>query len=280
MSSPVRDRTRPRRPFAYPARPVIRGGSGLGDSLYLQAVCRHMIAKGIKLKVCSNYPEIFAPLGDAAHVQEFKRIGVNYLAHYSQRRHVKETTQFQDCCIQARINSPVELKLDWVVSPAATWWSLKDHGKPISIVGLPRAPMGRADGLGAELLPSMGFYQKIIDYMRESGFLIVQVGSGHPLHQLRGIDVDLANQTTITDLIDIVALADAVICYPSFLIPLAESLDKRFLTLFSSRGLECHHNFLRFITPQKVIHRKDLGSFVIDTQPEALHDATAHFFRP
>lgn len=257
---------------------AIRGGSGLGDAIYLQAVCRDLIAKGRKgLIVCTDYPEVFAPIAKHIRLKAFQRDGIGILGHYSMRRQVQETTQFEDCCIQAGIMTPVELKLDWQVQSKC--FGLREHGKPIAVVGLPRAPMGRTDGYGRELLPHMKVYQSLVDMARDKGYLTVQLGSGRTLHNLSGIDVDLSNQTTVADLIDIVAISDAVICYPSFLVPMAEALDKRYVSLFANEGMKAPNGFLRWITPNKIIHRKDLGSFIIDDdEPEMVTDATKHIF--
>lgn len=255
---------------------AIRGGSGLGDAIYLQSVCRHLISKGrSNLIACTDYPDVFRPLSGKIRVKGFEKSGVGILGHYSMRRQVQETTQFEDCCIQAGIVEPVTMKLDWIVE--SNCHNLKDHQKPIAVIGLPRHPMARKDGFGRELLPRKEAYQRMVDAARASGFLTVQVGSGAAIYNLDGIDVDLSGRTTITELIDIVAISDAVICYPSFLVPLAESLDKRFICLFSMEGLKCERGFLRWITPKKIIHRIDLGSFVIDDEPDRVGDATLHF---
>lgn len=235
----------------------IRGGSGLGDSIYLQAVCRYLLSKGHALKIHTNYPDVFRNLRGEYEIAGFSKININILAHYSMRRKIKGFSQFEDCCIEAGLKEPVELKLDW----QATSNTIK---KPYAVVGLPRSPMARTDGMGAELLPCMKAYQRIIDKLKAQGYLIVQVGAGEPLHKLQNIDVDLANQTSVSELIDVVSLSDFVICYPSFLVPLAESLDKRYVTLFSHRGLVSPKIFLRQITPDKVMHCKDLGRFVVD----------------
>lgn len=252
----------------------IRAGSGLGDSLYLQSVCRHLVAQGKHLNVCSNYPEIFSPLGDRVTLHPFKREGVGIVAHYTQRRHNIRTTQFEDCCIQAGITERVELTLDWKHKKRFSFDRCR-----FAVIGLPRAPMGRDDGMAMELLPDMQTYQRVIDAMRARGFLIVQVGAGEPLYSLERIDIDLANKTTVSEMIDVVSLSDAVVCYPSFLIPLAESLGKKYLTVFSAKGLVCHKIILRQITPEKLIHRKELGAYIMDDKPEEVASVTAsHFY--
>lgn len=268
-----------RRGLTVPLDPnAIRGGSGLGDALYLQSVCRHLIAIGrTNLVARTDYPDVFLPLAGKIGIKEFTKTGVGIIGHYSMRRQIQETSQFKDCCLQAGITSPVELKLDWRVNPPPV--DLRAYGKRIAVIGLPRPPMARKDGFGRELLPRKDAYQRMVDGARAAGYLTVQVGAGNPVYHLQGIDIDLANKTTIPELFDIVAASDVVVCYPSFLVPLAESLGKQFICLFAMEGLKCDRNFLRWVTPEKVIHRNDLGCHVTDEELIGVENAALHFFR-
>lgn len=243
----------------------IRCGRGLGDSLYLQAVVRHLIKRdGLRMRVKSDYPDVFRPLGDRVEVVPFDR-RVDIIAHYSVRKGVEGTTQFQDCCIAAGIKEPVELALDWSVTNAALVASL--GSRPILVVQLPRTPMGRTDGFGASLLPDCRVIQRFIDEAKPT-HTIVQIGAGTPLFRFAGIDVDLANKTTVAEAIDAVSAADRCLGYPSFLVPLAESLNKPALFVWSSRGLRDGQMFVRRITPQKVLH-KATSRHVVDEMETA-----------
>jgi hypothetical protein len=244
----------------------IRCGMGLGDSLYLQSVVRHFVKRGMRLKVCSAWPDVFKPLGDMVEVVPFTRQGVQILAHYSMRKAVKGTTQFQDCCIQAGIGEPVELKLDWTPENHALIDRLKAHGKKIVVVQLPRNPMGRTDGFGKELMPRCEVIQKIIDSWQGKALLVL-IGAGTPLFEFKGIDIDLSNKTSVTDLLDVASIADAFLGYCSFMVPLAESFSKPALFVWSSKGISAIDPFIRSITPEKVLHCKT-SQFVIDTWDE------------
>lgn len=252
----------------------IRGGMGLGDALYVQAIARYLVQRGERLKVCTAWPDVFGPLGDRVQIEGFRRANVSILAHYSLRKKQAATTQFQDCCIEAGISGPVELRLDWRPPQGRIVEGLREDGRPVLCVQLPRNPMGRTDGFGAELLPNCRKIQAAIDAARGRA-LIVQVGSGAPLFRFSGIDVDLANKTTVSELIDIAAAADLFLGYPSFLLPLAESLAKPVLMVFSSRGLESRTLYVRLITPRKLLHSASSRA-VIDSDTdqkigEAMH---------
>lgn len=254
---------------------TIRGGKGLGDSLYVQSVARHLVARGESLRAATTYPDVFKPLG--IDCIPFTRVGIQILAHYSTRK-AKATTQFEDCCITAGIKEPVELKLDWRVTDRELTERLLWHGKPIVLVQLPRDPMGRIDGFGAELLPDCERIQCAIDVVHGRA-LTVQVGAGRPLFGFRGIDIDLSNKTTVSQLMDVASAATAAIGYVSFVLPMCESLDKKALLVWSRRGLKSKTQYIRQITPQKVVHRPDLVTSVLDGKDDDIDAAAESLLR-
>ena len=248
----------------------IRGGRGLGDSIYVQSVCRHLIERGSEpLRVCSDWPDVFLPLGEKVKVVPFTRNKIDILAHYSTRKGEK-TTQFHDCCISAGIDGLVDLRLDWPTTPGPLVNQVRAPGKPVICVQLPRTPMGRTDGFGKELLPDCNVIQRFID--RLAGLAtIVQIGAGQALYKFTGIDIDLANKTTVRELIDVASVADGFIGYCSFVLPLAESLKKPSIMVWARAGLKANHMYIRRITPEKIIEYArtqyvidDCGDYEID----------------
>lgn len=244
---------------------------GLGDSLYLQSVARHLVRQGHRLEVCSKWPDVFRPLGDRVRVVPFRRDRIDRLAHYSMRKD-KPTDQFVDCCIQAGIVEPVDLRLDWVPVNMGLIERVRSHGKPVVLVQLPREPMDRKDGYGSELLPDCRVIQKAIDALRGRA-LIVQVGSGAPLYRFEGIDIDFAGMTSVSDLIDLAYACDAMLGYVSFFVPLAESFGKPALFVWSRRGLSSRTDYIRTITPQKILHRASSRHVFDDCSAEAVEAA-------
>lgn len=231
----------------------IRGGMGLGDALYLQAVVRHLVNQGERLRVCTAWPEVFRPLGDKVQTVPFTRAGVDLVAHYTRRKN-HPTTQLQDMRIEAGIKDPVDLVIDWTPTDAALIERLQAPGRRIVCVQLPRAPMGRTDGFGHELLPDCRVIQRVIDALPPD-VLKVQIGAGRPLFKFSGIDVDLADQTSVSQLLDVASIADGFVGYVSFLAPLAESFKKPAMFVWSKLGLRSNTGFIRLITPAKVLER-------------------------
>jgi hypothetical protein len=236
----------------------IRGGSGLGDSIYVAAIARAFLKQSEQVEVCSAWPDVFRFL--PVTVSPFRRERITNLAHYSSRKGLTGTTQFEDCCTAARIEA--DLILEW--QPTET---KLPRDKPIVCVQMPRAPMGRLDGFGKDLLPDCRRIQQAIDMLKGRA-KIVQVGSGQPVFKFTGIDVDLSNRTTVAELIDVACVADAFLGYVSFIVPLAESLNKKALLVWSRKGLQSGHQYIRQITPAKALHKQS-SRFVIDNCSEA-----------
>lgn len=255
-----------KRPRTY----SIRGGMGLGDSLYLQGVARYFVEKGFSLEVCSKWPEVFSQL-DGVHVTSFRRNNIDILAHYSLRKPRTDTNQWQDCCIQAGIKEPWELKLNWQPSS-----KLITGNRPYVCLSLPRVPMDRKDGIGRSLMPSYAAIQRVIDRLKDR-FLIVQIGAGPALHQFQGIDIDMSNKTSVAELLDIGYWASGFIGYVSFIVPLAESFSKPGLFIWSHKGLKDRYPYVRQISPQKILS-KETSKWVMDSVSEREIDAAANAF--
>jgi hypothetical protein len=244
---------------------TIRCGRGLGDSLYLQAVARHLRQQGQKLRVATDYPEIFSQLD--VETMPFNRLHIDIVAHYSARRGYKDTTQFEDCCLQAGISRKTEFKIDWSPVKTALIDSLISHGKPILLVQMARNPMNRTDGFGMEVLPKCEVIQAVIDRIKEH-CLIVLIGGGKSLFKFQNIDIDLSNKTSVTDLLDIASCADGMLGYCSFMVPLAESFDKPALFVWSKRSLVSTDQVIRSMTPQKILH-KTTSHYLLDSADHA-----------
>lgn len=256
----------------------MRGGSGLGDAIYLQSVARYYADAGKDVEACSNWSDVFLPLQGRIKVSVFRKERINCVVHYSNRRGVAGTDQFQDCCLNAGITEPVELRLDWKIrgrGPHVT--RVCRDGRPIILVQLPRVPMGRRDGLGSELLPNCQTIQRAIDQLK-GRVLLVQIGRGVPLYKFKGIDIDLANHTSVAGMIDVASVAHGMLGYCSFVVPLAESLNKPALLVWSRRGLNARHAFVRQITPAKILHRASSRAIFDDCSDEELTGAVDGFF--
>ena len=257
----------------------IRSGSGLGDGIYLYSIVKYLANENKKtpIKVFCKWKDVFLPLGDRITVEEFSRAHINTLAHYSMRKQVKGTNQFEDMWIQAGIDkSKVKADFDWTptIGPKRDDLvpAIKEaaKGKPILCVRFPTMPMGRKDNFAVELLPQAGPFIKAVARLKQR-FFVVQIGSGKCLTEIPQelIDIDFAGKTTLPQMFDIAYNADAFFGQCSFIIPLSEGMAKPGLICFSERGMKSRDRFISSITPEKIIHRKDILKTFIDTDSEA-----------
>lgn len=258
----------------------IRGGSGLGDAIYLQSVVRHLVYQGNKkLEVVNNYPDVFRNIPHI-RVQPFVRASVDIVAHYPSRRAFQETTQFEDMQIVGKIKGPVEMQLDWEVLNHKLINDILDraNGKPILWAGVAREPMGRNDKFGMDLVPPQQPYNDALEILSEHYF-IVEVGRGPALYPLSHTHYSLMDKTkSTTDLIDIATICDAFIGQCGYIIPLAESFHKKLMIVWNHKQFESvfpngqPNKFIRYCTPKKILHRRDTSSFIMDSDPKEKRD--------
>jgi hypothetical protein len=207
---------------------------------------------------------VFLPLKDKVQFAPFSRNNIDYLAHYSKRKE-ENTTQFEDCCIEAGVCA--EYKLDWETQNHKLIAGLS---KPYVLVHTPRTPMDRKDGFGAELFPDCRVMDEVLDILN---LHVVQAGKGQKKHVLKRVDTDLHNQTSVTDLFDLAMNAEYIVGQCSLIIPLAESLDKKLMVIWSSKGLKSDNKYVSRITPRKILHKETSHYVMDDWDKEQIQDA-------
>ena len=247
----------------------MRAGSGLGDTLYLQGVARYFVEKGVTVEVCARpeYWDVFKFLN--VKTSNFRRSPITHCAHYTPRKGSVGTNQWQDCCIGAGIRGKYEFKLDWKPTNKELCFQIKNLPGPRIAVGLPRVPLGRSDGVGAELLPNCKRIQQVIDAYKDKVSFIL-VGEGKPLYTFSGIHLDLSNKTTVSDLIDAAWCVDGFLAYVSYIVPLAESLYKPAFFVWSRAGLNAPMEFFRQVTPEKILSRPTSRAVIDDCSDDEL----------
>lgn len=253
----------------------IRGGSGLGDAMYVRAVAEYLVSQGHKVEACSNYVDVFA--GANVLVTPFRRQRIDRLAHYSTRKGSVGTNQWQDVCDTAGIPR-MPLHMDWTVRNAGLVQEVREAagGKPIVLVHGGRSPMARTDGFGKELLPKVEAFCEVLGELADC--FLVQIGRADQIYDLP-CDLNLNGATSITDLFDLALSCEAVVGQCSFVIPLAEVFDKPLLIVWAARGMKADmHPYIKQITPQKVLSKSTSMHVVDDWNAERMREAV-HAFR-
>ena len=240
----------------------IRGGSGLGDSIYLRPIVEYLAVSN-PITVLSFFPDVFLGCKNVS-VEPFQKSNVDVIAHYSTRRHIQTSTQYNDMVVTARIKEPVPLRFEWQIQNLELVRTLIDtaKGRPIILVHGGRAPFGRADGYGMEVMPWRCGFLPILETLSDCFLVRIGKGEQYPLK----VDMDLQDLTTVTDLLDLGYICDGVVTQCGYPVPLAECFDKPLLAVWSARGLTSPKELIRTITPQKILS-KSTSKYVLDDWP-------------
>ena len=253
----------------------IRGGSGLGDALYVRPIAEHYARAGALVQVLSDWPDVF--LGAGVEVAPFAKQNVDVVAHYAPYKRVPGSTQWEDVCRCAKLGAPLPLRIDWTIRNTALVARLKRQAgkRPLVLVHSGREPMGRRDRFGIELLPQREAFEAALAACGDC--CLVQVGRAAQLYPLTP-ESNLNGNTTVADLIDVAWACDAWVAQCSFAVPLAEAFGKPLLAIWSAAGLASKQRYISTITPEKVLSAPS-SHYVVDDWPIERIAATARAFR-
>lgn len=240
----------------------IRGGSGLGDSLYLRSVAEYFIRRGEAITVCSDFPCIF--IGSGAKVEPFRRNNVDIVAHYPSRN-AAPTNQWQDICISAGIREPLEHRFAWTVQRQDRCDEILEWaaGRPIVLIAAAHPPMTRKDAFCTEILPAEDAIACASNAL--SDCYRIQIGGEAPLYDIPH-DIDLTGLGSVADLLDLASLASGMLGQCGYIIPLAEAFDKPLLCVWSANVPTAREQYVRRLTPHKVFSKAS-SRFVVDDYP-------------
>lgn len=255
----------------------VRGGSGLGDSIYLRPIVDYLVENGERVTVLSFFPDVF--IGSGATVEPFNKTQIDVLAHYSLDRKNQTTNQWQDVLKCAGVAADIPLRFTWNIRNRRLVDDLKAKagGRKIIVVHGGRTPFGRSDGMGMEILPERAAFAVTLAAMK--GCFLVRVGQGNQLYPL-AVDVDLNDKTSVSDLLDIAAVCDGVVTQCGFPVPLAECFDKPVLVVWSARGLVSVQPIIALITPAKILCKPTSRYVMDDWDAESIRAAARTFCQP
>jgi len=248
---------------------ILKGASGLGDSIYAYPIVKHYCEKHDDITVMSNYPELFAdlPVKVIRHTKDNSDIRFTY----GIRKYTPGTNQFQDSVISAKIKEDLKLEIPWSIKNdkmiARINKLFRRSGKKFKCaLAVPYKPFGRTDDFGKEMTVNYKIIDELIKKFKDNVFFI-QVGRFKPLYRYNNLDVDMNFKTTIPDLMDIVTYCDIGITQVGNLLPICECRNTPVLAFFSENGFKSESKFVRAITPGKTLC-KISSVAAIDTEPQ------------
>lgn len=254
----------------------VRGGSGLGDSIYLRPIVEYFVKKGDSVTALSNYPDVF--IGSGANVEPFRRDRVNVVAHYTSGKSDTTTTQFQDMCNCAK-TPPLAMSFNWKTKNKKLLARLNEQamGRKMIVAHGGRAPMGRTDGFGIELLPNESAFDLVLSELKDC--FIVTIGGNDGKKYDLSSELDLTGQTSVSDMLDIIKASDGVVAQCSFAIPMAECLGVPFLGIWAERGMRSAQGYIKTITPKKVLSKASSRFVVDDWDADRIREEVAKFYQ-
>jgi ADP-heptose:LPS heptosyltransferase len=266
----------------------IKGASGLGDNIYLYPIVKHFASLYDKVYIMSDYPELFESLPNVTCSKHLKlnfipiadgktvrKKEIDLRCTYGPRKHKIGTDQFQDTYIFARTQGhqipDLKLELPWELKNTELVNTVrmianKNAFRKIAVVAAPYQPFGRTDKWGSEITIDPEVIQYICDDLKELGYLVITIGNDFCLYEPM-VEYNMIGQTTVPDMLDLVKMADLTVTQIGNLLPISEALNTKNITIFSKNIPNCEHKFLRAITPDKCVHRKDINLSMYDNEP-------------
>jgi hypothetical protein len=250
----------------------IRGGRGFGDALYVRPIAEHFEGLGYRVVAMTDYRDVF--IGSGVEVEPFSKNGAHVIAHYTNGKHNPRTTQWQDVCRSAGIQTAFCFTWNRTPGVLVEHVTAEAKGRPVVLVNGGREPMNRIDGFGRALLPERKVFDHLLSCLPDC--LTVRIGKGRALYPIE-CELDLSDATSVADVLDLVQIAAGVIGQCSFAIPLGEVFDKPVLVLWSYRIEKSPHPFIACMTPVKLLSKPTSAFVRDDAGVNGIEDAAAQF---
>lgn len=245
---------------------TLNASRGLGDALYLRAVVLHLLERKEEVTVFTPWREVFADL--PITVKSAKEATGDEDWHHAKpclhcrMEEMQRLDQFAMCGLQAGITEPVDLRLNWAPKNAELVKSVRRHAmaRPILVF----QPLKKANNTNEALTRPDAFALRKSLEVRSEYF---RVKVGHPTHlddDRFPCELDLFGKTSVRDALDICAIADLIVSETSFLTVAAQGMNKNFVCIFSGRGRDSGRHRIMNINPDRIFHKKWLGTAVYD----------------
>lgn len=241
------------------------GSRGLGDALYVRAVALHLLDKREQVTVFTRWPDVFSGL--PVTLQPLTAYtGREDLHHVVSCLHcrlgaVKMLDKFTLACLQAGLDEPIPLRMDWKPLNNALLESIraKAAGRPIFLYQPPKIS-GSDEQRDQE--PSEGDFCRVVD--ENAGRFRIKVGHAKYVREYGGSELDLFGKLSVTDALDVCTIADLFFSTPSYLGIMAEALDRPHVCMFTRRAQVSPWVRTRSLTPLRFFHKPHLGTAIYD----------------
>jgi len=226
---------------------------GIGDCVYAYPIIKHYIETK-DVKIITPFPELFSSLEVETSTNMNERHDVKPC--YTQSRSSRKG-QYEDMLDSVKLQFiPFVFGWDSGFSDEFRSKHLKEivarlsmEGKGICIVKEPcLANMHQKNG-DTSVVPDIWEMQTWIDENKKR-FVYISVGKGETfIHRLQGIDMDLNDQLSISDLVTLCGMAQGIATQVGHLVPIAQGLNRP-LKIFYPKQIRDHR--LKNLGPHKM----------------------------
>lgn len=238
----------------------LRAARGLGDAIHLRAVTEHLIKRGDNVTVFTPFRVVFSDLPIIVRpVMEGNEC--SDLRHFFHRLTHDGVSAFAGACRRIGIEESVDLTIHWGVKNADLVKKVVDlaAGRKIFIFQPRKRPNNPSQVL---LCPEKGRYNGVVaDYCDH--FRIKLGVSAYCFDRSGPCDLDLFNQTSISDALDIATVGDVFFGESCYVPMVGEAMDRQYIIMFTRRALTSEDS-VRFLTPSRLFDKKHLATAVYD----------------
>jgi len=242
---------------------VIKPCMGLGDAVYAYPTVNYYRKKFVdkKIIVITEHKDVYSGINGLLFSSSLNKFDID--CRYLNRKHINETNQFQDVLINSK--TPLDTKFEMEVFPK------KPVVKSEKRILLVRNPyLGMELVKSPELMPNFSFIKDKIKTLKKQYYTILL--SNKKDNEIFCCDFDMEiNRTTINELLNLIKQSDLIISQNGHILAMAEAMEKKIITVFSSKLKTTNDFFLRSITPQKVI-TKSTSKYLYDNEEDKFGD--------
>lgn len=233
----------------------LRAAKGLGDALHLRAVALHLIERGHRVTVYSDWADVLCDLPIAVAPLARSVPDARTVCYSLSRPLDPGADKFVMSCRKAGIEEPVELRINWRVRNEGLVRSVRKRagGRRVLVY----QPQRRTHSALEDIVsPQHDAFREHL--AGRSDAFRVRVGRTPFVHGGMELpcDLDLVDQMSVSDAIDLGAAADEFFCEPCYLLVLGEALRKPVTCMFSARAMR-EQGKARNYTPDRFLHRRE-----------------------
>lgn len=216
---------------------TVRGLSGFGDSIYLLAAVQQLFKKN-EVLIYTNYPDVFKGYKTLPFM---RAVNIDYDFSYLFRKGNNFTNQWEDMLLNAGIEKDIPFKLSTK--------GLKKIEGSSELIAIDLYPsFGNGKGRNQFMIPKSEQFYEYVQYQK-----VEYKSFGYISHEI-----------PFKNLCEIFYTAKKIICQQGWGTALAEALDIPCDVIFCKRALTSDYDFIKRITPKKVLTKKTSTAVILD----------------